>query len=124
MKEGSGLSTPHCCVIITSCVRCMRFVTLFASFRLSRSISLLHHNMFLCSGSLPRSSVPSSTTPVTSLLDDSIIATPSSLASSSSSTTRMSVTGGNSGSIGSSRSNSGSEFSGEQDETSRHSSDR
>ncbi|XP_076821210.1 uncharacterized protein LOC143468106 isoform X2 [Clavelina lepadiformis] len=88
------------------------------------SPSRLRQNERRLSGSLPRSSVPSSTTPVTSLLDDSIIATPSSLASSSSTTTRMSVTGGNSGSIGSSRSNSGSEFSGEQDETSRHSSDR
>nr|CAB3265420.1 ras-specific guanine nucleotide-releasing factor RalGPS1 [Phallusia mammillata] len=65
------------------------------------------------SGSLPRAPLPA-TTPMsvtTSLLDDSIIAMPSSLASSSSSNTRMSVTGGNNSSIGSSRSNSGSEFS-------------
>ncbi|XP_078489076.1 uncharacterized protein LOC100176395 isoform X2 [Ciona intestinalis] len=68
------------------------------------------------SGSLPRSALPPSTV-TTSLLDDSIITTPSSLASSSSSATRMSIAGGNSGSIGSSRSNSGSEFS-EQDEMS------
>uniref|UniRef100_H2Z5D4 Ras-specific guanine nucleotide-releasing factor RalGPS1 n=1 Tax=Ciona savignyi TaxID=51511 RepID=H2Z5D4_CIOSA len=65
-------------------------------------------------GSLPRSALPPSTV-TTSLLDDSIITAPSSLASSSSSATRMSIAGGNSGSIGSSRSNSGSEFS-EQDE--------
>uniref|UniRef100_F7AXB1 Ras-GEF domain-containing protein n=1 Tax=Ciona intestinalis TaxID=7719 RepID=F7AXB1_CIOIN len=62
------------------------------------------------------SALPPSTV-TTSLLDDSIITTPSSLASSSSSATRMSIAGGNSGSIGSSRSNSGSEFS-EQDEMS------
>uniref|UniRef100_H2Z5D5 Ras-GEF domain-containing protein n=1 Tax=Ciona savignyi TaxID=51511 RepID=H2Z5D5_CIOSA len=67
-------------------------------------------------GSLPRSALPPSTV-TTSLLDDSIITAPSSLASSSSSATRMSIAGGNSGSIGSSRSNSGSEFS-EQDEMS------
>uniref|UniRef100_H2Z5D9 Ras-GEF domain-containing protein n=1 Tax=Ciona savignyi TaxID=51511 RepID=H2Z5D9_CIOSA len=65
---------------------------------------------------LPRSALPPSTV-TTSLLDDSIITAPSSLASSSSSATRMSIAGGNSGSIGSSRSNSGSEFS-EQDEMS------